>query len=84
MTFIDNKYSIAPLIGQEGDDQWIKLKNIRFFGETDVPDCEKAEYCYRPDLYSPPSDCYDRAAIMLPTFSRIGKPGMIKVQPSCP
>lgn len=84
MILIDNTYSAVPLIGQFGDDQWVKLRNMRFDGETPAIDCPEQNHCYSPGAPYPLKNCFDRSAIMLSGFSRVGKPAMIKVQPSVP
>lgn len=40
MTLIDNGYSAIAMIGLEGTDQSAKLRNIKFYGETEARDCD--------------------------------------------
>jgi hypothetical protein len=39
MTLIDNGFGASANIGVEGDRQSAKLRNIKFYGETEARDC---------------------------------------------
>jgi hypothetical protein len=40
MTLIDNGYSAVAMIGLEGTNQSARLRNIKFYGETEARDCD--------------------------------------------
>jgi hypothetical protein len=39
MTLIDNGWSMSGNVGLEGANQSVIIRNIKFYGETDVRDC---------------------------------------------
>ena len=41
MVLIDNGFSASPMVGKEGDDQSVIMRNIKFYGETEARDCRQ-------------------------------------------
>lgn len=45
MILIDNGYGASADVGKEGLDQYARMKNMVFYGETEARDCEFAGFC---------------------------------------
>lgn len=80
MTMIDNGHSVSANVGLEGDVQTAKMKNIIFYGETEVPDCDYENQC--DGDYS--RGCYDKTAIMPSSYAGHSKPPLISIPTSWP
>ena len=45
MILIDNGYGASLYVGLDGDDLWAVMKNMIFYGETEVSDCDQGRIC---------------------------------------
>jgi hypothetical protein len=80
MVLIDNGFSVSANIGQEGMDQYARLKNITFYGETLARDCKRENICNGEW----DTGCIEKTAIMPSSFANHHKPAMITATPAWP
>lgn len=66
MTLIDNGYSAIAMVGLEGTNQSARMRNIKFYGETEARDCQIQGICNN----NPWLDiCHDKSAIMPSSYA---------------
>jgi hypothetical protein len=81
MVLIDNVNSAVGMIGLEGTNQSVILRNMKFYGETEASECPG-----QPNLckngYS--AGCFDRSAVMPSSYAGHSKPALITAEPAWP
>ncbi|TNV88211.1 hypothetical protein FGO68_gene8985 [Halteria grandinella] len=83
LIMIDNAFGVSADIGVEGLDQFARLKNITFYGETEVRDCEIQGVCQMGGAWKN-NGCVDRAAIMPSSYADHHKTPLIGGVPYFP
>lgn len=81
MILIDNGFSAIASIGQEGDVQSARLRNIKFYGETEARDCVSEKVCLTNEYAR---GCSDKNAIMPSSYANHNKPPVITAPPVWP
>lgn len=81
MVLIDNGWSAVPMVGVEGENLWIRLKNMTFYGETEARDCWGPNVC---GAYSGYVGCWEKYALMVSMFSAYSQAPLIQGFPAWP
>jgi len=80
MTLIDNGFSASANVGVEGELQTAKLRNIRFYGETEARECTSPDVC--ADGWA--KGCYEKNAIMPSSYANHNKDPLVSIPSKCP
>ncbi len=80
MTLIDNGFSASANVGVEGELQTAKLRNIRFYGETEARECTRPDVCV--DGWG--RGCFEKNAIMPSSYANHHKDPLVSTPPKCP
>jgi hypothetical protein len=81
MVLIDNVNSAVGMIGLEGTNQSVILRNMKFYGETEASECPgKPNLC--KEGYS--AGCFDRSAVMPSSYAGHAKPALVTMSPAWP
>jgi hypothetical protein len=81
MILIDNGFSAIPMVGLEGSDQSARMRNIKFYGETEARDCAAQRICLVNEWAR---GCNDKNAIMPSSFAGHSKAPIITQPPAWP
>ena len=77
------------MVGIEGEELWMKIKDSTFYGETEARSCPYQNFCqmdnifrFTPEMYSP--GCIDTTAILISAAADHFKPPLISGMPAWP
>jgi len=82
MIMIDNHNSVVGMIGTEGNDQSVVLRNIKFYGETEASECPGEPNICQTRPYH--RGCFQKSAIMPSSYAGHSKKALVDSKPVWP
>jgi len=81
MVLIDNQNSAVGMIGLEGNNQSVIMRNMKFYGETQATECPG-----QPNICQTARNngCFHRSAIMASSYAGHNKPPLVDSPPVWP